>query len=316
MHTELQLAAEILKYSFLGGLINMAGNNTVESINDYIDKVNNFTLPGGSLVSKSIKLFRGLSDFEYDNVPSIERIINKNVHNTPLRFEEKMIDKARLKMPELFVSDIFPIQTITKLQHYGLPTRLLDFTTNALVALYFACQNKSENEKQKNGKVLIFYESEDYIYNCYSPFVNAIADMNYVSEFTVYSFYDYKKYLETKNYWKFSNYDSVDIKQIQDRLSAPIFFEAELQSERIKRQQGLFLIFPNIIEELSGKPFFKENLVKWVPKNCLELIIPSNIKSKLLRELVELGITKSYLFPEPENICTEIFDDIKDRFNF
>lgn len=156
----------------------------IESLNDYINQISNFTLPR-SLVSKSIILFRGLSDFEYDNTPSIGRSINKNIHNTPVIFEEKMIDKAKLKMTELFVNDIFPIQTITKLQHYGLPTCILDFTTNALVALYFACQSKIENKKQKDGKVLVFYEREDDIYSSYSPFVNAIADMNYVSSFTV-----------------------------------------------------------------------------------------------------------------------------------
>lgn len=290
----------------------MDNNIKIESINDYINQVNNFTLPRESLVSKSIKLFRGLSDFEYDNTPGIGRSINKNVYNTPVIFEAKMINKAKLKMPELFVNDIFPIQTITKLQHYGLPTRILDFTTNALVALYFACQSRIENKMPKDGKVLAFYESEDDIFSCYSPFVNAIADMNYVSSYSVSDLNDYVKYLETKTYWKFSNYD---FGKTRDRLSTPIFFEPELDSERIKRQQGLFLIFPNIIKESSSNLFIGESLIIWEPKNCIELIIPSNIKNKILRGLAELGITKSFLCPEPENICKDIFNDIKSRFS-
>lgn len=183
-----------------------------------------------------------------------------------------------------------------------------------IILQVFACQSKIENKKQKDGKVLVFYEREDDIYSCYSPFVNAIADMNYVSSFTVSDFNDYVKYLETKTYWRFSNYDLVNIRKIRDRLSAPIFFEPELDSERVKRQQGLFLIFPNAIEESSSNLFLKEKLVIWEPRNYIELLIPS-IKNKTLRALVELGITKSFLFPEPENICKDIFNDIKSRFS-
>lgn len=62
----------------------------IESLNDYINQVSNFVLPRERLVSKSIKLFRGLSDFEYDNTPSIGRCINTNIHNPPVIFEEKI----------------------------------------------------------------------------------------------------------------------------------------------------------------------------------------------------------------------------------
>lgn len=48
-----------------------------------------------------------------------------------------------------------------KLQHYGCKTRLLDLTTNALVALYFACHEKKHH--RTNGELIILDIPNDQI---------------------------------------------------------------------------------------------------------------------------------------------------------
>lgn len=54
--------------------------------------------------------------------------------------------------PEEFVGCRFDI--LAKMQHFGLPTRLIDVTTNPLVSLYFAC--KDNNQLNQDGVVYVF----------------------------------------------------------------------------------------------------------------------------------------------------------------
>ncbi|WP_260267874.1 FRG domain-containing protein [Pediococcus parvulus] len=50
---------------------------------------------------------------------------------------------------------------LSYMQHFGLPTRLLDVTTNALVALYFACQSHLDSEgHETDGIVTMFFSNK------------------------------------------------------------------------------------------------------------------------------------------------------------
>lgn len=94
------------------------------------------------------RFFRGHSKLSYYLEPSIYRIDKKNSPNEPaylIKNEDKIIRDALTNCPDSFSSNDTLFEKLVKLQHYGYATRLLDLTTNALVALYFAVQSIGEN---------------------------------------------------------------------------------------------------------------------------------------------------------------------------
>ena len=115
----------------------------------WLDKINE-RMPYGN---KFVLYFRGEDDNSYILEPSIYRqgrIIN----------EHKFFNEAIDRCPEDFDRCETTFEKLVKMQHYGVPTRLLDITENPLIALYFATL---KNKKSTSGKIYCFYISEKAI---------------------------------------------------------------------------------------------------------------------------------------------------------
>ena len=158
-------------------------------------------------------LFRGHSNTAYEINPSINR-------NDNFKKERAYIEIPQLKFPEKFKPSQLPINQLALLQHYGFPTRLLDVTTNPLVALYFAVC--SSNSDEFDGEIIVFNYSPNHL-----PIdvINALAQ-SYKFDFWGESYsinhffedFEIKKKL-TKNMHS-SNYESISYS-----LTSPFFID-------------------------------------------------------------------------------------------
>lgn len=97
---------------------------------------------------QSERYFRGHSACGYELVPSIYRN-PKNIEQ-----EDILIKESLALCPKDFSECKNTLEVLVKMQHYDLPTRLLDITSNPLIALYFACSN--ELDKRAAGELIIF----------------------------------------------------------------------------------------------------------------------------------------------------------------
>lgn len=96
-------------------------------------------------------VFRGLRNSIYDLQPAIEREVrDKSMEWSGLETLVSSEFKARARMH--LAAALIPTDEITwlaQMQHYAVPTRLLDFTHSPFVALYFAIRNGSNDPRRE-----------------------------------------------------------------------------------------------------------------------------------------------------------------------
>lgn len=127
----------------------MDNNNGISSLAEYMTWVEGTTQKAKEQGNDTL-LYRGHADATYKFVPSVYR---KNPAGESFRAVEHHLFEDMLRRDHVtFANDNTMFEKLVRMQHYGLPTRLLDLTHSPLIALYFAC----EDEKDISGEVLLF----------------------------------------------------------------------------------------------------------------------------------------------------------------
>jgi hypothetical protein len=212
--------------------------------------------------------YRGHADKTWKLVPSVAR--------TPANLAAEATLIKRFKQNALPFIQRRPNdewEWMFLLQHYGVPTRLLDWTEAPLVALFFACEN--EEHHGQDGTVWCLLPTE----------LNKLANvsLNHAMELPFLGVEPV-----TNSYLP-----SVIAKEHTTKLK-PVAATAIRDSARMYAQLGTFTIIhreAHAIEELDPQ----KHVWRW--------IVPKSKKKSILTELSKLAINRLTLFPELSSVA-------------
>lgn len=274
----------------------------IKSINDLLKQIEGFNLNNKSV------FFRGHSNLNHRIIPSLFR--NDMHHNNELTMYNELL---RMR-PGDFVDCNSTIERLVKMQHFGLPTRLLDVTRNPLVALYFACTS-SQNTI---GEVITFVAERNHILHHDNNIVTAISNLALLES---RERNDYISYLLSENSYRNSLVNhllklSIDklppeeneakADALEGLIKRPYFINVPMNNDRIVRQDGAFMIF-----SMQNKDYDINKLCYRNNSKRLLLLISPKAKAKILSQLNLISINQSQLFPDIENTSRYI----KEKFS-
>lgn len=249
--------------------------DTIKSLSEYISSIETILDAWTVYTSTTKPWFRGQSDSSWDLLPKIYR------NGSNFEYERELIRDFILHANHfLEKSPEHEFEWLFCMQHYGVSTRLLDWTESYLIALYFAVL---DFRNQKNVAVWILNPwtlNEKTFYSWTVP---------------TYKHPDLNEYLLG---------DSNDVNRIVS-AKYPVALRPNRSTPRIIAQKGVFTIHGSdqsplntIINEINEDEVQKINLIK--------LEINGISKIKILRDLYISGVTHSVLFPELSGIADEV----------
>ncbi len=232
--------------------------------------------------------YRGCGKSSYELIPSLYRHKYAKKKNYAAELEQKLMTRFKQRsLPYLSKPFTDDWNTLFFMQHYEVPTRLLDWTENPLIGLYFALMS-APYKKYLRGDLKFSEDATVWILDPVKWNRHALSHQSY--DGGVLSPGDEALIGYKPN----STYSGMN--------KFPVALYGEYNSPRIVAQQGVFIIFGQKINPME-KICVEENF----PDNSLIRIkISVSIINAMRKSLLRQGITESVVFPDLDGLAKEI----------
>jgi hypothetical protein len=227
------------------------------------------------------EFFRGEPRTYYSLIPKIGRMTTPPYDSKKLRLrlsfpsedvgEGKIFERfKRNALPFLAIMPKDDWEWLALAQHHGLPTRLLDWTSNPLIALYFAVGSRFSEVDLATERV---------------------RHPNYEGGAVLYKIRTRTGLIDTskeKNPFK-----------VEEAL-----FEASVFTRRIQAQSGVFSIQSDSFEP------FEKMFLKIRKRHITRYVIPFEYRESIRRELCLYGVNHFHVFPDLDGLTRKLQDEL------
>lgn len=236
---------------------------TVRTLADYIKCINDLQ------PDNEVLWYRGHADEDY--------LLQPTIYRAPYTWEQEKIfmNEFKAKAASFIKAKDDYFEWLFIMQHHGTPTRLLDWSENALVAIAFATQYRKSAHSGKNAVVW-----------CLNP-IKFNATINFGSDAGE----------RIPNIIENKTVQQMYINSARTKL--PIAILGSYNNERIIAQKGVFTLFPE-------QDAFSMDTLEHAEECLAKVIIEESYVEQIANELYFIGLNELSLFPELESISREI----------
>jgi hypothetical protein len=246
------------------------------------------------LVPSALRDTIPLTDARGNKVEKGQQVISHGGHVTGISPENMFYEFKARAVPFLNREPSNNFEWMFLMQHYGVPTRLLDWTTNALVALFFAIESNPTSDEEwpyDNSPSKHFMESDEFCSEGAAVFAISPSKLNDLTVSNPAKIYICEEADKWSHY-----FDPMSHEGISNFL--PIAVQSSHIDTRIRSQSGHFTLHGSNIWELDYYSPLREIMHK--------IFIPYMVVPQMLKDLQALGITESFIYPGLESLSRDI----------
>ncbi len=247
-------------------------------------------------------VYRGHNDWAYHLRPGIYREGREKF----IEREGAFIREIITTYPKYFTECKTALDYLSVMQHYGFPTRLLDFSENPLIALFMACDGKEE----KPGDVIRVSVPSSSFKFYDSDTVAMLSNVAMLDCFEMDAEEDFQSFNRSGKAGRLMNQIQNEKTYFEARMKPEdlqkiVFVKTRQNFDRISHQSGLFALF-GIGRNKQDAPVFE--MMKPLCQ-ITHYIIPAECKQDILRQLSCLHITRASVYCDLENVARYYLDE-------
>lgn len=280
---------------------------TPETLTAFIENVTQYARSETTFIC-----YRGQRDASWESIPPLFRPKNARLEENEKRAVRDLISVH----PNEFATDTTMFERLVRMQHFGLPTRLMDVSVNPLVALYFATDPGPKDEAPSDGTVAAFEipeEREKYYDSDSVSCIANLANMTKAEKAAIVAIRAdrvkgatkeeeiarangeevYKRlhqFIRAEKPYFLPIIDPID-------LFKPYYVHTKMSNRRILSQAGGFIIH-------GLRPVRSIRFSKSIEET--RFTVPEGKKAEMRRTLDLLGVSDSTLFPELDRAARRI----------